>query len=49
MFVNQNGNWMLSSPSGTMLVQAVAGNWLRLSARAALIVAMPAMSFMSRS
>ena len=26
MFVNQNGNWMLSSPSGTMLVQAVAGN-----------------------
>lgn len=26
MFVNQNGNWVLSSPSGTMLVQAVAGN-----------------------
>ena len=26
MFVNQNGNWMLSSPSATMLVQAVAGN-----------------------
>jgi hypothetical protein len=26
MFVNQNGNWMLSSPSGTMLVQAVAGH-----------------------
>jgi hypothetical protein len=26
MFVNQNGNWILSSPSATMLVQAVAGN-----------------------
>ena len=26
MFVNQNGNWLLSSPSATMLVQAVAGN-----------------------
>ena len=26
MFVNQNGNWVLSSPSATMLVQAVAGN-----------------------
>ena len=26
MFVNQNGHWVLSSPSGTMLVQAVAGN-----------------------
>jgi hypothetical protein len=26
MFVNQNGNWVLSSPSATMLVQAVAGH-----------------------
>jgi hypothetical protein len=26
MFVNQNGGWVLSSPSATMLVQAVAGN-----------------------
>jgi hypothetical protein len=26
MFVNQNGNWVLSSPSATMLVQAVAAN-----------------------
>jgi hypothetical protein len=26
MFVNQNGGWVLSSPSGTSLVQAVAGN-----------------------
>jgi hypothetical protein len=25
MFVNKNGNWVLSSPSATMLVQAVAG------------------------
>jgi hypothetical protein len=26
MFVNQNGGWVLSSPSATSLVQAVAGN-----------------------
>jgi hypothetical protein len=26
MFVNQNGGWVLSSPSASMLVQAVAGN-----------------------
>lgn len=25
MFVNQNGNWVLSSPSATQLVQAVSG------------------------